>query len=424
MNVDVAALDHLDKLHMLVPLADRNYVQSVNQPKPLSHVPFLKLFLDHLLPKESSMRRLPDGLGSQAKPCESGSLLAIFSKRSLYQQRCLRFVAVAKSQMWMVRAGEGGFLFEEFREHNYIAIGWNAFDRLTDTATQANLRGDYIVKYPGEKPGKVSNAVAMIYKFAAVLKPGERVTTYSPDLREYLVGTIKGACDFDAKKEYHHFRSVDWAGTVERDSLTAASRNSLGSTLTLFQVNEETADDLWSALEGTPSPIEDVGEEKQELEQLKEDTIGRAHELIKDKILKLNDEDMERLVASILRAMGYKARVTPKGPDRGVDVIASPDGLGLEEPRIKAEVKHRPKDRMGSQQVRSFLGGLRQGDRALYVSTGGFSKDAGYEADRANVPITLLNLDELASLVVTHYENFDMDGRVLIPLTRLYWPVD
>jgi restriction system protein len=163
---------------------------------------------------------------------------------------------------------------------------------------------------------------------------------------------------------------------------------------------------------------------KEELEQLKEDVIGRAHELIKDKILKLNDEELELLVAAVLRAMGYKARVTPKGPDRGVDVIASPDGLGLEEPPIKAEVKHRPKTQMGAQQIRGFPSGLRQGDRALHVSIGGFSKDAAYEADRSNIPITLPTLDDLASLVVTHYETFDMDGKVLIPLTRLYWPVD
>ena len=36
---------------------------------------------------------------------------------------------MAKLQMWMVRAGEGGFLFEEFRASSYVAIGWNAFDR-------------------------------------------------------------------------------------------------------------------------------------------------------------------------------------------------------------------------------------------------------------------------------------------------------
>jgi restriction system protein len=45
-----------------------------------------------------------------------------------------------------------------------------------------------------------------------------------------------------------------------------------------------------------------------------------------------------------------------------------------------------------------------------------------YEADRASVPITLVGLDDLASLVVEHYETFDSEGRGLIPLMRVYWP--
>ena len=49
--------------------------------------------------------------------------------------------------------------------------------------------------------------------------------------------------------------------------------------------------------------------------------------------------------------------------------------------------------------MRSFIGGLRAGDRGLYVSTGGFTKEARYEADRANVPIRLLDLDGF----VRHY---------------------
>jgi restriction system protein len=156
-----------------------------------------------------------------------------------------------------------------------------------------------------------------------------------------------------------------------------------------------------------------VEEESEEIETSREDAEERAHELIKDKLLRLDDSQMERLFAALLRAMGYKTRVTPKGPDRGVDVFASPDGLGLQEPRIKAEVKHRPNTAMGSQDLRSFLGGLRPGDRGLYVSTGGFTKDAKYEADRSNNPVTLLDLDELADLVVTQYERFDPEGRAL-----------
>jgi restriction system protein len=109
-------------------------------------------------------------------------------------------------------------------------------------------------------------------------------------------------------------------------------------------------------------PIEE--EEKEEIRQ-KEDAVEKSHELIKDKVARLPEDDMEELVAALLRAMGYRARVTPNGPDRGVDVLASPDGLGLEQPRIKAEVKHRPKSAMGAQEIRSFLGGVREGDRGL-----------------------------------------------------------
>ena len=130
---------------------------------------------------------------------------------------------------------------------------------------------------------------------------------------------------------------------------------------------------------------------------------------------------MQELLAAILRAMGFKTRVSPRGPDRGLDVFASPDGLGLQEPRIKAEVKHRGGS-IGSQELRSFIGGLRPGDRALYLSTGGFSKDAKYEADRSNIPLTLIDLDNLATLIEQHYESFDSDGRALLPLTKIYWP--
>jgi restriction system protein len=120
--------------------------------------------------------------------------------------------------------------------------------------------------------------------------------------------------------------------------------------------------------------------------------------------------------------MGFKSRVSPRGTDRGLDILASPDGLGLQEPRIKAEVKHRTGTQMGSQEIRSFVGGLRPGDRAIYVSTGGFSKEAKYEAERSNIPLTLIELDDLATLVEQHYENFDTNGRALIPLTKIYWP--
>jgi restriction system protein len=120
--------------------------------------------------------------------------------------------------------------------------------------------------------------------------------------------------------------------------------------------------------------------------------------------------------------MGYKTKVSAAGPDRGKDIIASPDGLGLEHPRIFVEVKHR-KGQMGAPEIRQFIGGRHaQNDRCLFVSTGGFSTEAKYEAERSSVPLTLVDSDDLVDLLIDYYEATDAETRTLMPLRRTYWP--
>lgn len=102
-------------------------------------------------------------------------------------------------------------------------------------------------------------------------------------------------------------------------------------------------------------------------------------------------------------------------------MVASPDPLGLESPHIVAEVKHR-KGAMGAPAVRSFIGGLRADDRGLYVSTGGFTKEARYEAERANVPVRLLDIDGFVRLYVDVYDKTDEETRAILLLVRIWWP--
>ena len=130
---------------------------------------------------------------------------------------------------------------------------------------------------------------------------------------------------------------------------------------------------------------------------------------------------MEALTAGLLRAMEYYARITARGPDGGRDVIATPDALGLESSYIVAEVKHR-KNAMGTPEIRSFIGGLRPGDRGLYVSTGGFSRDARLEADSSIIPVRLIDLDDFVRLYTDVYDRVDEETRALLPLVRIWWP--
>jgi restriction system protein len=159
---------------------------------------------------------------------------------------------------------------------------------------------------------------------------------------------------------------------------------------------------------------------KDDVDVLK-DVQARSLEFIKDRLSKLSWDQMQSLVAGLLRAMGYKTRISPAGPDRGKDIVASPDGFGFESPKIVVEVKHR-KGQMSANEIRSFLGGRHKDDKGLYVSTGGFTKDAQYEADRSSIPTTLMDMDELAKAVAEYYDRFDAESRALLPLIRIYWP--
>jgi restriction system protein len=327
---------------------------------------------------------------------------------------------------WMVRAGRKGIYSEDF-EGGFVAIGWSQLGDLSQYVSDVDLREKYIEVYGNEKPQATANAVAMITKFRDKIKANDYLVSYNPETREYLVGKDQGKYSYEPEAigDYSNLRAATWLGKVSRDVLSQRSRNSLGSTLTLFSINQGVMDEFLAALKGKPIPDEplDVAGVEDGSVLLKDETVDRSHELIKDKIVGLGPEEMEELVAAILRGMGYRAKVSPKGPDRGVDVIASLDGLGLTRPRIKVEVKHRGGS-IGAPVIRGFIGALRDGDSGLFVSTGGFTREARYESERSTFPLTLIDLDDLADLIVTHYEDFDLDGRALVPLVKIYWPAD
>jgi predicted Mrr-cat superfamily restriction endonuclease len=75
--------------------------------------------------------------------------------------------------------------------------------------------------------------------------------------------------------------------------------------LTLFTISPEVLQDLQRAASSPQldSPNAGIENEKNESEQIRQDTVERAHELIKDRILELDEYEMQDLVAAILRAM-------------------------------------------------------------------------------------------------------------------------
>ncbi len=330
--------------------------------------------------------------------------------------------------MWKVNAGRRSVLASEFVGRGIVAIGWREAGDLSRSSSRHDVLDRVIKAYPGKTERQNEVGAAQIWRFLSEVQVGDPVITYDPATRLYHLGKITGAPRY-APTEIEELplqRGVAWQATVRRDDLSASARGKLGAILTLFKVAPETAAELVqrSLGQATAATIGAPDVDNPTIEEVPDPFSGiedQAIERTKDKLLGLDWSDMQEIVASLLRALGYRTIVSPAGPDRGKDIVASRDGFGFEPPRIVVEVKHR-KGQMGAPEIRAFLGGRHAEDRGLYVSTGGFSREAYFEAERASTVTHLMTLDGLAQALIDNYERLDERGRALLPLVKLYWP--
>ena len=93
--------------------------------------------------------------------------------------------------------------------------------------------------------------------------------------------------------------------------------------------------------------------------------------------------DMERLVKALLEAQGYTVYQSPKGRDKGVDLLAALGPLGFGTPRICVQVKSGD-GKTGRPTLDQLVGTMQnfQAEQGLLVSWGGFTKDIE-DAERA-----------------------------------------
>jgi restriction system protein len=336
------------------------------------------------------------------------------------------------TDIWFVRAGRDSIYAEDFIQKDVVGIGWEELGELEKEITKTKLMELYKKHYPDHADGRAQVSVSQVLRFSKDIKVGNEIMTYDRDQQLYYLGQIMSDCQPGLIPELPRIRSVEWKYQIPRNVLSSEAKNTLGAIQTLFLVKGKVAGELRTKSQALlqykldhVEPVSNVQssfqpEQIELAREIRTELLEKSEQAIEDRIVLLGWEQVQELVAGILRAMGYRTTISPRGSDRGVDIFASPDGLGLEEPRIFVEVKHRPTTSMGAQDIRSFLGGRSADSKCLYVSTGGFTKDARYEADRANIAITLIGLVDLRKLLVDYYEQLDEEIKSMIPLKRIY----
>lgn len=324
------------------------------------------------------------------------------------------------TKWWMIRAGDHNELIPVWKDKGIASIGWPKLGNPNQYRTKDEMTAKANTVFAESKPNSRISWVSQVWRFSREIKKGDQVITYFREKREYMVGTVLEPHFYDdsvGDPAYPNNIKVDWEEiTVERDSLSQAAKNSLGSVLTVFRV-DEWGNEIENLIEhpfSDPEPIDEAEED-----EIIEDLVGKATVMIQDKVDKLDPWQMQELVGGLLRAMDYNVQVSPKGPDGGVDVLAYKDAFGFEKPIIKVQVKHR-KSSAGAPEIQQLLGANPIDANSLFVSTGGFTSHA--EAVAKHNSVRLVDLEELVELVMKWYENMPTDVRALLPLKKMYVP--
>ena len=131
--------------------------------------------------------------------------------------------------------------------------------------------------------------------------------------------------------------------------------------------------------------------------------------------------------AKLVHALGHEvARISPPGPDGGLDFVAFADPIGATGRRIKGQAK-RQQSKQDVGDVGAFLSKLKGGDVGVFIALGGFTKNAEMEARAYERRCVLLDGADFVRLWIEHHDRLDEGAKALLrlrPIWRLALPVD
>lgn len=319
-------------------------------------------------------------------------------------------------------------------EEGFVSIGFAELGDLSPlVGDKEALKSRLLDAYPDAKPGAIPGWAGTLRRFVLDMRIGDIVIAPNKSDRTINLGTVDGEYYYESAASLHpNRRPVRWHATgVPRAAFSEKALYEIGSVLTVFAVKRH-ADEFAAALHLTPGRIAgeavppalpspttvddaDTSEETPTASRVEEFTRDRLETILQRG---LSPNDFEEFTAALLRAMGYYARVTAYSGDGGIDVIAHRDPFGLEGDIIKVQCKQTVTP-IGGPPVQALLGAVAEGEKALFVTLGGYTRDAEY-LDRSKHNLRLLRGTDLIDLLLRHYESLDEEWRQRFPLRRVY----
>ena len=336
--------------------------------------------------------------------------------------------------MWLVRGGKFGEHEDRFLGSNQICLTWSDIGEISfsDANGFEEIRTLAKQMMPGQSVSRVGNTAGQWSAFLLGMKMGDLVIMPRKQKRVIALGEIEGEHRYDPKADswYWHSRAVKWiAIDVPRASFDKDLLFSFGAIMTICEIKRNDAEKRVRALirsgfthgaaSKSPTIQEPIGAEE---DPASRDMEEMARDQIAQRILaKFKGHDMARLVGGILSSQGYRILISPPGPDKGVDILASPEPMGFGHPRICVQVKSTdgPVD---SPTFNQLIGTMQnvQAEHGLLVSWGGFKATVRLQEAPNYFKVRLWDQADLIEELLKNYDKLDQDLQAELPLKKIW----
>jgi restriction system protein len=336
-------------------------------------------------------------------------------------------------KVYMVRAGGSGEDEEYALEKGMAIIGYRDIPSMEAAKSYDDLYKIITLTRPDYKPRAAGNRAGQLWAFAIAMKEGDIVVLPRKLTSQVALGTVTGPYQYrKVGSEFRHTRAVNWIRPdIARTVFGQDLLSSFGSLLTVCKISRNDAEQriaailsgnpdpgqigeppIGGALPGIPGEIDDDGTD---LAQLAHDQIVRQIES------RFKQHALAELVEAVLKAEGWVTKLSPPGPDGGVDIFAGRGSLGLDQPRLCVQVKSQTSP-CDVTVYRTLQGSMQtfKAEQGLLVCWGGFNKVVQAEAKQGYFSVRLWESTDLVEAIYLNYEQLPAEIKAELPLKRVW----
>ena len=247
--------------------------------------------------------------------------------------------------VWLVRAGKSGDTEQTAIEKSVVTIAWNELPDLSSISDRESLATLYRRIFPDASGGKVANHVGQIWAFRSRIQKDDLVVLPLKRRSAIAIGKMIGPYQYTTEMGdgIRHIRKVEWLRTdLPRTTFEQDILHSLGAFMTVCQIERNHAEErIRSILGGKKAVLESLttGDELEDDSRTLDVDEVAGDQIIDHIQRRFSGHKLATLVDAVLKAEGYLTRVSPPGPDGGVDILAGTGPMGFGPPHLCVQAK-------------------------------------------------------------------------------------